>query len=63
MDGNPTHTHDDREAVSIVEAGRITGLSRSTIYELMNEGRLKTIKIGRRRLIIRRSISKLLAGA
>lgn len=54
---------DDREAVSIVEATRLTGLSRSTIYELLREGRLKSIKIGRRRLITRRSCSDLFRAA
>lgn len=58
-----THPRDDREAVSIAEAGRITGLSRSMIYELLREGRLKSIKIGRRRLITRRSCADLFRGA
>jgi excisionase family DNA binding protein len=54
-----SHLGDDREAVSIVEATRLTGLSRSTIYELIRAGRLRSVKVGRRRLIPRRSCADL----
>ena len=36
---------------SITEAGRALGLGRSKVYELINEGNLETVHIGRRRLI------------
>jgi len=48
------------ELVSIKEASRLLGLGRSTIYKLMNEGRLETRRIGARTLIPRASIELLL---
>lgn len=39
------------------------GLSRSTVYNLMKEGRLKTVKVGGRRLIPVDAARELLAGA
>jgi len=38
-------------AVSVREACRLSNLGRSTIYKLIQEGRLIPIKIGRRTLI------------
>jgi len=36
---------------SIKEIVARTGLSRSTVYEEMDSGRLRSVKVGRRRLI------------
>jgi excisionase family DNA binding protein len=41
---------------SVVEAGRLLSISRSRIYELMNEGALDSRKLGKRRLITTASI-------
>ena len=41
----------DRRAFSIDEFGRTYGLGRSLTYSLMKEGKLKGIKVGRKRLI------------
>lgn len=49
--------------VSIPDAGRMIGLSRSRIYELLGEGRLESRKIGRRRLVVVRSLEKLVEAA
>lgn len=38
-------------AYSIKEAAQALGICRSTVYELMNSGEIKTFKIGQRRLI------------
>lgn len=38
-------------SVSIHEATRLTSISRSKIYELLGEGKLRSTKIGRRVLI------------
>lgn len=38
-------------AASIPESARIVGVSRSLIYKMLNEGRLPSVKIGRRRVI------------
>jgi excisionase family DNA binding protein len=45
---------------SITDAARALSLGRTSIYALINEGRLETIKIGRRRLIKVESIRQLL---
>lgn len=46
---------------SIAEAQRALGIGRSTAYNLINEGKLETVKIGRRTLVTISSIC-LLAG-
>jgi len=45
---------------SINEAAKALSLGRTSIYALINEGRLETVKIGRRRLIKVDSIKRLL---
>jgi excisionase family DNA binding protein len=45
---------------SVKEAARVSGLSRSWIYERLAAGELESRKIGRRRLIVAASLSKLL---
>lgn len=41
----------DRLAVSTFQAAEIAGVGRTTIYEAIQSGALKSIKIGKRRLI------------
>ncbi len=48
-------------AVSINDTVRALGLGRTTIYEMIADGRLETIKLGRRRLVIVESIRRLIA--
>jgi excisionase family DNA binding protein len=48
---------DDRALVSIPEACRILGLGRSTAYELFDK-EITTVKIGKRRLVVRSSIGE-----
>lgn len=45
--------------VRVATAVRITGLSRSRIYELIQSGDLETIKVGRATLIQFQSLRKL----
>jgi excisionase family DNA binding protein len=48
----------------INEASIAAGISRSTIYKLMTAGKLRTTKVGGRRLILREDLQALLhAGA
>lgn len=53
------------EVVSMAEAARILGVSEKTIQRLVvrRKGGLKSVKIGRRRLIPYVEIKKLLEGA
>ena len=49
----PTVTHEpDPLAVSVNQAARSTGISRSRLYEEMRAGRLIYAKLGARRLIL-----------
>jgi excisionase family DNA binding protein len=43
---------DDRITISVGEAVRLTGLGRSTLYELMADGKIPYRTIGRRRLVL-----------
>lgn len=49
--------------VSVAETARILSMGRTTIYKLINEGRLESVSIGRRRLIKTASIQQLLEDA
>lgn len=48
--------------LSIPDAGARLGVSRSSVYNLMNCGALRTIKIGKRRLIPAAEIDRYVAG-
>lgn len=49
-------------AVSVDDAAYMLGVSRRTVYELIAEDRLRTIKIGKRRVVPVAAIDVLLAG-
>ncbi|WP_174278455.1 excisionase family DNA-binding protein [Sphingomonas bacterium] len=49
-------------AVRVAVACSLTGLGRTTIYELLKSGRLRSVKVGRARLIDRASLVGLLDG-
>jgi excisionase family DNA binding protein len=51
----------DALAYSVNDTARQTGLSRSTIYELFEAGKLAYLKIGKRRLVERDEIKRFLA--
>jgi excisionase family DNA binding protein len=54
----------ERRALSVLEAARSTGLSRSSIFRAIADGRLLTVKVGNRRLIRPSALEALLdAGA
>jgi excisionase family DNA binding protein len=48
--------------LSVVEAGRELGISRSLVYELLASGALRSAKIGRRRFIPREALEAFIAG-
>ena len=52
----------DRRALSIKEAAQTCGLSRATLYRLIEQKKLMTLKIGARRLVPVASIDALLNG-
>jgi excisionase family DNA binding protein len=51
-----------RRALSIRETARTCGLSRATLYRLLKDGKLSTIKVGSRRLVPVAAIDALLNG-
>ena len=52
-----------RLAVSPGEAARILGLGRTTLYEAIGSGALRSLKIGKRRLITIEALKEWLAAA
>ena len=57
-DGRPL----DPLAYSIADACRVTSIGRTRLYQLINEGRIETRKIGKRTLIPAASLRALLNG-
>lgn len=53
----------DRLLLSIVEACEVLGLSRTQVYSLVSAGRLRTLKVGRRRLVPSSAIDDYIASA
>ena len=50
-------------AISVSDAAKALGLGRTSIYALIKDGRLETIKLGSRRLIMTESIRRLVEDA
>jgi excisionase family DNA binding protein len=48
---SPSPSHPEPLAVSPAEAARLAGLCRTSIYSALASGELKSLKIGKRRLI------------
>lgn len=65
MDKKPSQAlPEEKIALRINDAVAISGLSRSTLYKLHANGKLRTRKVGGRRLILREDLLALLqAGA
>jgi excisionase family DNA binding protein len=58
----PNILPDDRIALRINDAVAVSGLSRSTLYKLHAEGKLRAVKVAGRRLILREDLQALLQG-
>ena len=52
-----------RTAYSLDEAARSLGLSRRTLYTLMRDDKLATVKVGKRRLVPARELERLVRPA
>ena len=50
-------------ALRIPDAARISGLARTRLFEMIRSGELKSIKIGKRRLVLAESLRALFAEA
>jgi excisionase family DNA binding protein len=62
MSTNTNIREEKRRALSMRETARTTGLSRATLYRLLKDGRLTTVKVGARRLVPVRALDALLDG-
>jgi excisionase family DNA binding protein len=51
---------DGRSTLSVEEAGEVLGLSRATAYTAANSGALPVIRIGRRMVVPRHALERLL---
>ena len=49
-----------RLAHTITVACTIMGIGRTTLYKLMNSGALKSVTVGRRRLVVAKSLAQLM---
>ncbi len=56
----PNISTQEKLAFRVNEAVAVSGLSRSTLYELLKAGRLRAVKVGGRRLILREDLQALL---
>lgn len=54
--------HDDRAVLSVTEAAAWLGISRTLAYELVARGELPSLRLGRRVLIPRRPLERLVEG-
>jgi excisionase family DNA binding protein len=50
----------DRAAFSLAEVSGLTGLSISGLYQLINRGKLRSVRVGGRRLVRREALEELL---
>jgi excisionase family DNA binding protein len=51
---------DQRLTISVEEAGRLLGISRGLAYMLVNRGDIPSIRLGRRIVVPRRALGRLL---
>lgn len=49
-------------ALTVADAVKASGLGKTTLYEAMAKGRLETRKVGRKRLVLTRSLRRFIEG-
>ncbi|WP_374546639.1 helix-turn-helix domain-containing protein [Rhodoblastus sp.] len=57
-----TNPDNEKRAFHVKEAAKTYGWSRSTLYKMMKDGTLRSVRIGGRRLIPRDALEALLNG-
>jgi excisionase family DNA binding protein len=56
------HNHTERKTLTIPEAAKVLGIGRNQGYEAAGRGEIPTIKIGKRLLVPRAALERLLSG-
>jgi excisionase family DNA binding protein len=51
-----------RQTYTVEEAGALLGLGRNSVFKAVNEGNIPAIRIGRRLLVPRLAIERMLSG-
>jgi excisionase family DNA binding protein len=59
----PETSYSDKQALAVRETIAAASIGRTKLYELLNDGTLKSVKVGRKRLILRSSLDALLTPA
>ncbi len=49
-------------SVSVDEAARLLGVGRTTVFTLLDEGTIRSVKVGARRLVPRKALDEFLSG-
>jgi excisionase family DNA binding protein len=62
METAPEQPRRQRETLSVVEAAEILGISRSSAFHAASKGELPVIRIGKRLLIPRAALERMLGG-
>jgi excisionase family DNA binding protein len=57
---DPSQADSERKTVSVEEAARILGISRGAAYAYANNGSIPTIRLGKRLLVLKAGLNKLL---
>lgn len=62
METTPERPRHQRETLTVVEAGEILGISRSSAFQAASSGELPIIRIGKRLLVPRAALERMLDG-
>lgn len=52
----------ERQGYNVGEAARIIGVGRTTMHKMLNQGRIRPVKVGSRTIIPKSEIDRLLNG-
>jgi excisionase family DNA binding protein len=62
LTNKPDVPKQERHALRVNDATIFSGLSRASLYRAMKDGALRSVKIGKRRLILRADLEAFLLG-
>jgi len=55
--------HEQKQTMTVEEAAKLLGIGRALAYEMARTGKLPTIRFGRRLVVPRRAVERLLENA